>query len=288
MLFQSNRLVAMGCRQMSQRTSGTASNAWRYGMIGLGVSGVGGLAYSLRYALSPDSDSNIRRAAVWPQYVKDRLQGTFGYCLSGIGFTTAGALAALRSQTAMRFFGSGSIGSFIGCMVLMMGSGYACRSIPFDGSVLGSKAALYYLHMGIVGAIISPIVSIGGPVCLRAGAATLAIMSGLALTGMVAPSDAYVKMYGPVNAGCFLMLGACLVSFVAPPMGAMRLGLESFIVLGGLALFSAKGFMDLQKAASQAQQPGAYDPINNALHITMDAVQIFIRLVMLMSGSKRK
>jgi len=275
-------------RVMSTGPATKGLTAWKVGMISVGVGGAGGLAYSLKYALAPAENANIRNMSLWPQYVKDRLAGTFGYCMGGLGITAGGAMASLRSPTVMRLVGGNTMMSFVACIALMMGSGMACRSIAFDGKPFGTKAALYYLHMGIVGAVIAPILAVGGPVCLRAAGATMAIMGGLAFTGMVAPSDAYVKMYGPINAGCFLMLGACLVSFVAPPMGAFRMGLESFIMLGGLALFTAKGFMDLQKASAAAQQPGQYDPINHSLSITMDAVNIFIRLAMMMSGSRRK
>lgn len=283
-----SRIVLNCSRPMSGPVKSSTTTAWKAGMAGLGVFSVGGLAYSLKHALAPSESAMIHQAAVWPKYVRERLSGTFGYCLAGLGFTGVGAMAASRSATAMRLFGGNSMMSFFGCLVLMMGSGYACQMVPFNGSPLGLKAALYYGHMAIVGGVITPVLMMGGPVCIRAGAATLAIMAGLATTAMVAPNDAYIKMYGPINAGMFLMLGACVASFVAPPMGAFALGLESFIMLGGLALFTAKGFMDLQKAADKAQSPGAYDPVNHSLHITMDMVNIFIRLVMLMSGNRRK
>jgi len=277
----------MQSRQMSSKITQRSTGAQAI-FVGSGVLGLGGLAYSLKHAFSPADSAMIHNVAVWPKYVKERLSGTFQYVLAGCGATALGGMAALRSPTAMRLFGGGSLMSFAGCIALMMGSGYACQAIPFDGSPLGMKAALYYLHMGIVGGVISPICAMGGSVCVRAAGATLAIMSGLAMTGMVAPSDQYIKMFGPVNAACWLMLGACVVSFVAPPMGALQMGIQSLVTFGGLALFSAKGFMDLQHAADRAQQPGQFDPINHALHITMDAINIFIRLVMIMSNGKRK
>jgi len=277
----------MQSRQMSSRITQKSIGAQAIA-IGSGVLGLGGLAYSLKHAIAPADSAMLHNVAVWPKYVKERLSGTFQYVLAGCGVTALGGMAALRSPTAMRLFGGNSLMSFAGCIALMMGSGYACQMVPFDGSPLGGKAALYYLHMGIVGGVISPICAMGGSVCVRAAGATLAIMSSLALTGMVAPSDAYIKMYGPINAGCFLMLGACLVSFVAPPMGGLQMGLQSLLTFGGLALFTGKGFMDLQHAADRAQQPGQFDPINHALHITMDAINIFIRLVMIMSNGKRK
>jgi len=283
------RLVArMSSRQMSTKVTGKSTAAQAI-FIGSGVIGAGGLAYSLKHAFSPADSAMIHNVGVWPQYVKDRLSGTFKYVLAGFGATALGGMAAVRSPAAMRLFGGNSFASFAACIALMMGSGYACQMVPFDGSPVGAKAALYYLHMGIVGGVIAPMcLMYGGAAGVRAAGATLAIMTGLAVTGMVAPNDAYISMYGPINAGCMLMLGACVAGMFAPPMGALNMGLSSFITFGGLALFSAKGFMDLQRCADRAQQPGQFDPINHSLHITMDAINIFIRLLMIMGNNKRK
>lgn len=280
--------IVFQTRQMSSKIT-QKSTAANMIYIGSGVLGAGGLAYSLKHAISPADSANLHNVALWPKYVKDRISGTFQYCLAGLGVTAVGGMAALRSQTAMRLFGGNGFASFAACIALMMGSGYACQAVPFDGSPLGMKSALYYLHMGIVGGVIAPLCAVaGGPLIIRAAGATLAVMSSLAVTGMVAPSDAYVSMYGPINAGCFLMLGACVMGFFAPPMGALAMGLESFILGGGLILFSAKGFMDLQHTVDKAQQPGQFDPVNHALHITMDAINIFIRILMLLNNGKRK
>jgi len=287
MLF--NKLAKISSLQVRLMASKTTTSTVTKGAgIAFGLCGVGGLAYSLKNAMYPAQDNNLARTAVWPQYVKDRVRGTFGYCLGGIGFTVAGAMATLRSPAAMRLVGSNSMLSFFGCIALMMGSGMACRSVPFDGNMLGMKAALYYLHMGIVGAVVAPIAAVGGSVCVQAAGLTAAIMAGLAFTGMVAPSDAYLKTYAAVNAGCFAMLGACVASFFVNPASMAGAGLSSFIVLGGLVLFSVKGFSDIQRCVAAAQQPGQFDPINHSLAITMDAVNIFIRLAMMMGGQKRK
>lgn len=284
-----NRIVWQATRQkVSKAGSDSAFTGAKIIAYGSGVCGLGGLAYSLKHAFSPQDDALINKVAIWPKYVKDRVNGTFGYYLAGLGVTSAGAAAALRSQTIMRLVGSNSMLSFFGCIALMMGSGMACRSVPFDGSPLGLKAGLYYLHMGIVGAVIAPLcLSVGGAIALRAAAGTACVMGGLATTAMVAPSDAYLKTYGFVNVGCFVMLGACVASFF-PMQAGVQMGLASFIILGGLVLFSVKGFMDIQHCVTAAQQPGNFDPVEHSLRITMDTINIFIRLAQIMAFSKRK
>lgn len=255
---------------------------------GLGTAAAGGLAYSLFYASNPDENSHIKTTAFWPNYVKERINGTFGYCLGGLAVTTAAATATLQSPALLAMVASNSMMSFFGCIALMMGSGHLCQALKFDGKPFGAKALSYYAHMAIVGAVIAPIAAMGGAVCVRAAAATAAVMAGLATTAMVAPSDAYLKTYGAVNVGCWLMLAACAISAFSAPMGAMALNLETFIILGGLGLFSLKGFTDIQHTVAAASQPGNFDPVNHSLHITMDAINIFIRLAMLMSNGKKK
>jgi len=255
---------------------------------GLGTLAAGGLAYSLFYASNPDENSQIKRTSLWPTYVKERINGTFGYCVGGLGVTTVAATATLQSPALLAAVASNSMMSLFGCMALMMGSGYLCQSLKFDGKPFGAKALSYYAHMAIVGAVIAPIAAMGGAVCVRAAAATAAVMAGLATTAMVAPSNAYLKTHGPVNVGCWLMLAACAISAFSPPMGALAMNLETFIILGGLGLFSVKAFTDIQHTVAAASQPGNFDPVNHSLHITMDAINIFIRLAIMMSGNKKK
>jgi len=284
------RRVMLQCRQMANNAKTGSMTGAHAIAIGSGLIGAGGLAYSLKHAFAPAETAMLNGVAMWPQYVRERLQGTFGYFGAGVGFCGLGGAAACRIPAVLNFFSRGGFMSFGVALALMMGSSAVAHSIPFDGNQFGGKALAYYTHMAIVGAVISPILyhAAGAGVLARAGGATLAIMGSLAMTGMVAPSDAYVKTYGAVNAGCFLMLGACAASFFAPPMSGFALGLESFIMLGGLALFSVKGFSDLQRCVAQAQMPGQFDPINHANAITHDAINIFIRLALMMSNNKRK
>ena len=225
--------------------------------------------------------------ATWPAYVKTRINGTFSYVLGGLGVTTGAAMLTLRSQFLMNLMTKNSMFAFLGCIAAMWGTGYACQSQPFNGSPVGAKALLYYLHMGVVGSIIAPMALLGGEACVLAAGLTAAVMAGLSLTAMVAPSDAYIGSYGVINAGMMMMLGACVMSFFVNPATSMAgMGIYSFIMFGGLALFSYKGFADVQRAVDHAKSPGGYDPVNHALHISMDAINIFIRLVQIIAMSK--
>lgn len=293
MLLSNHFLLRTSVRHFRQRAgkdkSLVAGNKFLQAGVGFtGVCSLGGLGYTLLNAANPKENSNLRTIGLWPDYVKSRVNGTFKYCLGGIGVTSVAAMATLRSQTLMRLMSGNSMFSFFGCIAAMMGTGMLCQSIQFDGSPVGGKALAYYLHMGVVGAVIAPIAAIGGEACIMAAGLTAAVMGGLSLTAIVAPNDAYVKTQGVVNAGMCLMLGACVMSFFINPMSAGGSAMSSLIVFGGLGLFGLKGFSDINRCIDQAKQPGQFDPINNALHISMDAINIFIRLAMIMGGNKRK
>lgn len=291
-MFNNRLIINNSIREFRKRTAkplALTNNTWKYGTIFAAGSGVAGLSYTLYNAFNPAANSNLHTLGVWPAYAKQRIQGTFGYFLSGIGVTATGAALTLRSPTLMRLVGSNSMFAFLGCIAAMWGTGALVQATPFNGSPFGAKALAYYLHQAVVGAVIAPIATMGGQACLFAAGATAALMAGLALSAIVAPSDAYLQMYGPLNAGMFLMLGACAMSFSMNPMTGTFFGLQTFIIFGGLALFSVKGFADVNRAIDHAKNPHQqFDPINHAVHITMDAINIFIRLAMAMSGSKKK
>jgi len=286
-----HHIMRQSARSFKQRGSKPLAEnlglPWKIGAGACAVGSVGALGYTLKHALYPENN-HLSTITMWPSYVKQRVNGTFAYFLGGIGCTTLGAMGALRIPALMRMTGGNTMWSFIGCIAAMWGTGYLVQTTHFNGSPLGLKAMLYYFHMGVVGAIVAPIAVIGGEACLFAAGLTGAVMAGLSLTAMVAPSDTYLKTYGVVNAGIFLILGACVMSFFVNPMSMGGSAIGSVITFGGLGIFSLKGFSDIQRSVEHAKRPGHYDPINHAVHIGMDAINIFIRLAMLLGGNRKK
>ena len=266
----------------------TVASPIKYGLGFVGFSSAAGLAYTLKNAYAPKATSNLNSVAIWPDYVAARINGTFKYVLGGLGVTTLAAMATLRSPVLMSAMNSNSMFAFFGCTAAMWSTGLLCQSIKFNGNAFGAKSLAYYLHMAVVGAVIAPITLFGGQACLFAAGLTAAIMAGLSVTAMVAPSDAYKKTYGIINAGLTLMFVASTMTFFVNPASPVGCALCSFILFGGLVLFGLKGFSDVNRCIDQAKQPGEFDPVNNAVHISMDAINIFIRLVMIMGNNNGK
>lgn len=80
------------------------------------------------------------------------------------------------------------------------------------------------------------------------------------------------------------MLGVSLLSIVYPNSAA----LYNIYLYGGLAMFSAFVLYDTQKIMYRAKTDIAYDPINQSMHVYLDAINLFVRFVQIFGGNKKK
>ncbi len=71
----------------------------------------------------------------------------------------------------------------------------------------------------------------------------------------------------------------------ARPGSMMFSGLHAVYMYGGLVLFGAFLLYDTQKIIHNAENRAHYDPVNNAIGIYMDTLNIFIRIFYLLAGS---
>lgn len=172
------------------------------------------------------------------------------------------------------------------------------RSIPYENALM--KHGAWAVHCAAMGAILAPLIFMGGPVCMRAAWYTAGIVGGLSATAMCAPSEKFLMMGGPLAMGlgkfstvaclyssdCYfigVVFVANIGSFFFPAGTALGASLASVVVYGGLILFSAFLLYDTQRLIKKAeltphadyqtfynqygqpmqvQAPAAYDPIN--------------------------
>ncbi|CAJ0936544.1 unnamed protein product, partial [Mesorhabditis belari] len=270
-----------------------------YALIGASALGIGSLAY---YGLGLSSERSIlQNSTMWPQYVKDRLHSTYGYLAAGLGLTAASGMAASRSALIMRLTASGSILGMFATLAVIIGTGAVVRSIPYENTV--AKHVAWAVHCGALGAVLAPMVFLGGPVLMRAAWYTAGIVAGLSATAICAPSDKYLMMAGPLAMGLGVVFVSNIGCFFFPPHTALGAGLASIVVYGGLILFSAFLLFNTQRLVKQAElhphqsqyygeqqhyggqmEYGAFDPINAQLSIYMNVLNIFMRMAMILSG----
>ncbi|XP_060517337.1 growth hormone-inducible transmembrane protein-like [Cylas formicarius] len=257
--------------------------------------GIGALCY---YGIGLGKGvSAFEQSHLWPQYVKDRIKTTYLYFGSSIAVTAASAVAAFRSPIIMNLV---SRNGFIGVAVSLaaiIGTGMIAQGIEYQEG-LGAKQMAWLLHAGVMGAVLAPICFLGGPILIRAAWYTAGIVGGLSTVAVCAPSEKFLYMGGPLAMGLGVVFFSSLGSVFLPPTTALGAGLYSISLYGGLLLFSAFLLYDTQRIIAQAerypQHPELhgvrpYDPINSAISIYLDTLNIFIRIAtMLAMGQNRR
>lgn len=124
---------------------------------------------------------------------------------------------------------------------------------------------------------------------MRAAWYTAGIVGGLSTVAMCAPSEKFLNMGGPLAVGFGVVFASSIGSMFLPPTSAMGAGLYSIAIYGGLVLFSMFLLYDTQKVIKRAETypmygMQKYDPINSCMGIYMDTLNIFMRMVMILSG----
>lgn len=170
----------------------------------------------------------------------------------------------------------------------LIGSSMVCHSIPYSPG-FGTKQMAWLVHSAVVGAIIAPLCMVGGPIMLRAAWYTAGVVGGLSTVAVCAPSEKFLTLGGPLAIGLGVVFASSLAGMFLPPTTALGAGLYSIAMYGGLLLFSGFLLYDTQKIIKRAENQPLYgaqpfDPVNNSIAIFMDTVNIFIRIVAILSG----
>ncbi|KHJ75578.1 hypothetical protein OESDEN_24806, partial [Oesophagostomum dentatum] len=134
-----------------------------YALAGASLFGIGALMY---YGLISKEQSILQASALWPQYVRDRLSSTYSYLAGSLAVTAMSGIAASRSAAIMRLTQAGGIMGLFATLAVIIGTGMLCRSIDYDNTLF--KHCAWMLHCGAMGAVLAPMVYLGGPVLMRA------------------------------------------------------------------------------------------------------------------------
>ncbi|XP_043681187.1 growth hormone-inducible transmembrane protein-like [Vespula pensylvanica] len=281
--------------KLTKPTTETPFNVGKVVLAGASAFGLGSLCY---YGLGLDSKAGaIDQVHFWPQYVRDRIRTTYMYFGGSVLITAASAVLCLRSPAVMNLVTRQGWLAVIGTMIAMIGSGIVAQSIPYKEG-LGMKQLAWMVHTGVIGAVIAPICFLGGPLLTRAALYTSGIIGGLSTVAMCAPSDKFLKMAGPLSIGLGVVFVSSLGTLFLPPTTALGASLYSLSIYGGLILFSMFLLYDTQHIIKNAQVHPVhhdesirpYDPIKNAISIYLDTLNIFLRVLTLLSsgGSNRR
>ncbi|CAH8577687.1 unnamed protein product [Heterobilharzia americana] len=271
--------------------------------------GIGGLCiYGL--TAKDGSLSAFDQSVVWPDYVRQRIRATYSYLLSGAAIAAGSAVAFFRSPAMCRLMLSGGWLAPIGMAVLSMATGIICQSIPYPQSGLSAKHLVWIAYSVSLGGMLMPLCLVGGPILTQAALYTGGIVGGLSLVAATAPSDRFLKWGGPLAIGLGVVVVSSLGSMFLSPVSRLGSGLASISLYGGLLLFSGFLLYDTQHVIKRAeshpppnfyppalsnqkgfQHPDAlrpFDPINSSIRILLDAVNIFVRMAVILSGGGQR
>lgn len=175
----------------------------------------------------------------------------------------------------------------VGMIGVTVGTSILVQAIPYQQTV--AKYGALMLFNTVIGLTLSPLMVLGGPLLMRAAAYTAGILGSLAFIASNAPSDKFLWMGGPLAMGLGVVFISSFAGFL--PGGAIATAMHNIWLYGGLVLFGGFALYDTSKVVELARVSPVYDPVNASISLYMDAVNIFIRLVMIMANgnnNKRK
>ena len=129
----------------------------------------------------------------------------------------------------------------------------------------------------------------------RAGLYTVGMMGSIAFVGATAKQEKYLYLGAPLLAGCAIVALSGIAPLVVPATAVRTLAVtENLWLYGGLAVFGGFTLYDIQKILHHARMAERgmikTDPVNEAISLELDFINIFIRMVQIlgMSGNRRK
>lgn len=222
-------------------------------------------------------------AARYPTRVRERLFATYAAFGASVAVSAAAAVVGFRSPALLRFAVARPVVYLIGTAGVGFVTLLGMHSIDYRTSPGAKKAALGVFALA-QGLSMVPIGFMGGAVVLQALMATGVIVGSLSGVAAVAPSDSFLWMGGPLVAGLGIVVVGSLGSMFFPGSSL----LYNVSLYGGLAVFSGFTLYDTQVIAHQAKHAEHYDPVQGALKVYLDSLNIFIRMVQIMGGGQQR
>ena len=103
---------------------------------------------------------------LFKEHVKQRIRDTYMYFGASLGVTAGAAVAIFRSPAMMNIVARQGMVAMGVSIAAMIGSGMLVRSIPYQEG-FGSKQMAWLLHSAVIGAVVAPIMLLGGPILTR-------------------------------------------------------------------------------------------------------------------------
>lgn len=168
-------------------------------------------------------------------------------------------------------------------VISTMGTMIITTSISYENP---TKIVWWSIFNSCVGLSLVPMGMLGGTIITQAAMITGCILGSLGTVAAISPGDTFLSL-GPIL-GCGLgVLIASSLGQIFFPSSSLLMNISLY---GGLSLFGLYVCYDTQKMLYHAQMDEKYDPINREIGIYMDTINIFIRIVQIlsMSGNRKR
>ncbi|CAF0954485.1 unnamed protein product [Rotaria sordida] len=224
--------------------------------------------------------------------VKEHLRSTYAHFAGGLAMTGTFAYIFHRTGWSARIMMMNKW-AYLGVSLLgTIGALFATQAID-DQQNPGLKYTTWAIFNGAMGLTLAPIYFMQPALIARAALMTTGIVGSISAVGMTARREQYLWLGAPLMAG---LVAVCLASIgsIALPATAIRTlsVLENVSLYGGLAVFSGLVLWDTQKIIAHAENAHytrqQLSPINDALGIYLDFINIFIRILTIMDNRRRK
>lgn len=156
-----------------------------------------------------------------------------------------------------------------------------------------AKYALWTAFNLTQAALLSPMLFFSPAILARAGLYTVGMMGSIAFVGATAKQEKYLYLGGPLLAGVAIVALSGLAPMVIPATAARTLmWSENIWLYGGLAVFGGFTLYDVQKVLQHARMSERglirRDPVNEAVRLELDFINIFVRMVQILAMQQRR
>ncbi|ATY63283.1 Cyclic nucleotide-binding [Cordyceps militaris] len=275
-----------GGQYQQQTASSTASSGTRKLLVGGAIFGGTLMAINLVFNRETREDGGM------PIYEREYLNNTFLHTGLGVGIIALTARQMIQTGFVYRIMTTNPWVVGIGGLALSFATMIGTRSISPDNYL--PKYALWTAFNATQAAFVAPMLAfVPGALLARAGLYTVAMMGSLAVVGATAKQEKYLYIGGPLLAGAAIVAASGFAPLLLPVTAVRTLAFtENIWLYGGLAVFGGFTLYDVQKVLHHARLAQAgymkRDPVNESISLELDFLNIFIRMVQLLSMNQRR
>ncbi|KAJ7654178.1 inhibitor of apoptosis-promoting Bax1-domain-containing protein [Mycena rosella] len=246
----------------------------------IAAGGVAGTVVVLEGALNRETRDSLSPAE------RSLLNSSSAYTGAGLAIIAATARTMFTSGIAYRIMAANPwvvVGaSLAGGVGSMLGVFYN----PPENTI--QKHFFWLTFNAFQAATLSSLFFLNPAILARAGFYTLGVVGALSYVGATAVNDKYLMLGGPLLAGVSVAALSAFAPLVLPVTAVRALAVtEAVCLYGGLAVLGGFVLYDTQKILAHArmaeQELMKRDPINEAIGHQPNIINIFIRLVQILS-----